>query len=477
MSTAPSAVIRSSEALWIESESIRILMESRRGTTGIAILAMLLMAVVLRGTVSDMLVLGWLLVALLILAARTRLKKCFDREFSNAKHSKRVAFIAQNSYYWQAYALVWGVSGWLFFTTNPSEYQYTNRAILTVVAIVSIFNLSSHRQISSQFINILQGTQVAFALWHIGIVDHFSAEPLEYAHLLALLTFWIIFRVLINRFYDNFYKTHVLQYRNAKLIQTLSHQAEQLEQEKKDVLNANETIKRFYSSAAHDIRQPVYALNVYADLITDDPLQTTKLLPKIKASCKAINALFHSLFDFEKIHAGQINVSMQSVDLARVFDDVQKHYLPQAQAKNIELRVRPAKGFLETDLSLLKGILYHLVSNAIKYTNQGGVFVVMRKTSQAVSFEVWDTGIGIDPLQQAHVFNEFFKVKEQSSADEGFGLGLSVVKRLAAFVDGASVTLQSRVGRGSVFRFSVPLTAYSNAPAVPLRPVQSLPGR
>ena len=462
MSTAPSAVIRSSEALWIESESIRILMESRRGTTGIAILAMLLMAVVLRGTVSDMLVLGWLLVALLILAARTRLKKCFDREFSNAKHSKRVAFIAQNSYYWQAYALVWGVSGWLFFTTNPSEYQYTNRAILTVVAIVSIFNLSSHRKISNQFINILQGTQVAFALWHIGIVDGFSAEPLEYAHLLALLTFWVVFSVLINRFYDNFHKTHVLQYRNANLIRSLSHQAEQLELEKKDVLNANETIKRFYSSAAHDIRQPVYALNVYADLITDDPSQTTKLLPKIKASCKAINALFHSLFDFEKIHSGQVNISLQAVDLAQVFEDVQKHYQPLAAAKNIQLRVLPASGFLQSDPSLLKGILYHLVSNAIKYTNHGGVLIAMRKTAQSIRFEVWDTGIGIDPMQQPHVFNEFFKVKEQSSADEGFGLGLSVVKRLAAFVEGASITLQSRVGRGSVFKFSVPLAMYSS---------------
>lgn len=462
MSIKPSPAISSSEALWIESESIRILMQSRRGTTGIAVLAMLLMAVVWHGAVSDWLVTAWLLISLLILAGRTNLKSSFEQQIASAPHSKKVAFIEQHAVYWQAYALVWGLSGWLFFTTSPPEHEYTCRTILTVVTFVSIINLSSHRQISSQFINIMLGIQVVGALWYMGVVERFQIPAIMYVQLLGLITLWVVFRVMNNRFYDNFYKTHVLQYRNNNLIQSLSRQTKQLEVEKNVVMSANETIKRFYSSAAHDIRQPVYALNVYADLITDDPTQTVKLLPKIKASCNAINALFHSLFDFEKIHSGQINVSLKEVDLARVFDDVHRHYQPLAAAKNIKLRVIPAKGFLETDSSLLKGILYHLVSNAIKYTNRGGVLVVMRKTAQSLSFEVWDTGIGIDPLQQAHVFNEFFKVNEQSSADEGFGLGLSVVKRLAAFVDGSSITLQSRVGRGSVFKFSVPLTGYSS---------------
>ena len=254
------------------------------------------------------------------------------------------------------------------------------------------------------------------------------------------------------------------------LIKDLNQQAELLENEKKVALNANETIKRFYSSAAHDIRQPVYALNVYADLITDDPVQTLKLLPKIKASCHAINALFHSLFDFEKIHSGQINIALETVDLTAMFDELRIHFQPLANVKKINLRVIPASGRLQSDHALIKGILSQLLSNAIKYTNQGGVLLAARKTQQSISLEVWDTGIGIDELHQKHVIDEFFKVNEQSSADEGFGLGLSVVKRLAAFVEGSSVTLQSRVGRGSVFKFRVPLKAYTRLNTRDLHP-------
>lgn len=462
-STPPTAHRKTNESRWIESESIRLLMQSRRGGTGIAALAMLLMAVQVYEYVNPWLVLAWVAASWSILVARYRLKLMFLKQFDTAKRAAKLAFIERSGLFWSANAFTWGVSGWLFFADIPIQNQYICVTILNIVGFVAVHNLSAHRKTSRQFINVLVGTQMVGALWHIGVTEQFESPPIQYIHLISLAVSWVFFRVLDNRFYGSFHRNLSLEYRNTNLIKSLSRQTERLEHEKRVVMNANETIKRFYSSAAHDIRQPVYALNVYSDLVTDDPSQALKLMPKIKASCHAINALFHSLFDFEKIHAGQVTVSLETVDLDLLFADLQAHFLPLAAAKQLDFRIKTFRGRLQSDPALIKGILSHLIANAIKYTHQGGLLVAARKTAHSVSFEVWDTGIGIDHLHQAHVFDEFFKVNEQSSADEGFGLGLSVVKRLAALVEGSSVTLQSRSGRGSVFKFRVPLAAYANS--------------
>ncbi len=460
-SVLPQRSRNESEKLWIESESIRLILKARRGTNGLAALAMLLFAVMVYQHINGWYILAWLFASVAILGTRIAIKAHGVKHLAHANLATKSAFVDRYSVIWALNALTWGISGWTLYSDIPIQNLYICLTILNIAGFAAVHNLTPHRKIARQFINVLIGVQIVGALWQIAFVNRFNSPQIQYAHLVGLVIFWIVFRVLDNRFYSSFRRDLVLQFRNNQLIESLSRKTEQLEQEKQVVLSANETIKRFYSSAAHDIRQPVYALNVYSDLIREDPEQTLKLVPKIIASCRAINALFHSLFDFEKIHSGNINISLQTVDLAQVFADIKKHYQPLAAAKNIELRIRPASGFLETDPALLKGILYHLVSNAIKYTNHGGVLVVMRKTTDSISFEVWDTGIGIDPKLQAHVFNEFFKVNEQSSADEGFGLGLSVVKRLAAYVEGSSVSLRSKIGRGSVFKFSVPRSVYT----------------
>jgi signal transduction histidine kinase len=111
------------------------------------------------------------------------------------------------------------------------------------------------------------------------------------------------------------------------------------------------------------------------------------------------------------------------------------------------------------DSDLLKGVLSNLLANAIKYTQTGGILFCVRKLSDGISFEVWDTGIGIAASHHEHIFDEFYKVGEHSSADEGFGLGLSLAKRLATHIEGHRLTIHSRIGRGSVFKLGVPRLA------------------
>jgi signal transduction histidine kinase len=139
------------------------------------------------------------------------------------------------------------------------------------------------------------------------------------------------------------------------------------------------------------------------------------------------------------------------VDLYQLLYELDLHYRPLAQAKGLELRVRAVPGTVMSDGILLRRIVGNLISNAIKYTQQGGVLVAWRPHATQGRIEVWDTGLGIDPMHQSDVFREFYKVPGHPGTEDGFGLGLHIVSRLSAIL-GHPVTLASRPGRGTVFR-------------------------
>jgi signal transduction histidine kinase len=450
-----------SESEWIESESIRQLMQSRSGMMGFASFTMVIMALQLYSHVNTMLLASWLVVSLVVLAFRYKVKTLFSKHLMRADIGSQSAFAKRYSLVWTLNAFTWGMSGWLFFTNIPVQNQYICAVMLNAVGFVAVHNLNTYPFISSRFIGILMGTQVLGALWYIGYIGHFQGPTIQYVHLLSLVIIWLVLRIFDKRFYTNFKRNLVLQYRNNVLIQNLNRKSEQLAHEKQIAVNANEVIQRFYSSAAHDIRQPVYALKVYADMAIADGAQLPVLLPKITASCDAINSLFDSLFEFEQINAGHVHVSHQTVDIDAVVDDLERQYKHLARHKNLQFRTNAISGFLQTDQLLVKRILTCFISNALKYTEKGGILLAVRKSSAGIDFEVWDTGIGIAPEHHAHIFEEFYKVGNFASTDEGFGLGLSVVNKLSAYAENSIITMQSRLGRGSVFRFTLPLKIYT----------------
>jgi signal transduction histidine kinase len=105
-------------------------------------------------------------------------------------------------------------------------------------------------------------------------------------------------------------------------------------------------------------------------------------------------------------------------------------------------------------------ILGNLITNALRYTNTGGVLVAVRKTRKHIVFETWDTGIGIEISKVNQIFDEFYKINTIDIQNNGLGLGLAIVKQLSARIQGAEISVQSRVGQGSVFKFAVPIARY-----------------
>jgi signal transduction histidine kinase len=450
-----------SEADWIKSESLRLLTQQRSRITCFAAGTMVVIALQLYGHVSVFLLAAWLVVSLALVAFRIHVKNEFNQHFLAADTAAKSAFIDRNQLAWTLSAFTWGISGSLFFSSTPISNQFIGATILTFVGLVSVHNLNTHRKISTQFINLLMGTQVLGAIWYIAYVWQFQGELFQYLHLFSLVVIWVILHIFNNRMFKTFRRNLSLQYRNTSLIRSLNLKTEQLAHEKQIALNANEVLQRFYASSAHDIRQPVYALKVYAQLADEDSASLPALLPKITASCDAINRLFDSLFDFEQVSAGHFTVSHQTVDIDEVVDDLEHQFKPLARRKNLQFRTNTVSGYLQTDQLLVKRILTCFISNAIKYTEKGGILVTVRKRKSMVVFEIWDTGIGISKENLDHVFDEFFKVGDFSSTDEGFGLGLSVVKRLSDYAEGSTISVNSKLGVGSVFRFALPLKVYT----------------
>jgi signal transduction histidine kinase len=450
-----------SETDWIENRSLRAFMEPRMRLAWLSAVTMVFMALQVYGHANSVLIGFWLLVSLVVVAFRTHVVTLFNRHFLNSDIASQSTFINKNQLAWTLNAFTWGVAGWLSFNHLPIQNQYISSILLTFVGFFAVHNYYMHRDISHQVIHILMGTQVIGAIWFIGYVGEFGVPMLQYIHLLGLIVTWSALIIFNNRLSSAFKRNLILQYRNNSLIRTLNLKTEQLAHEKQVAMNANEVVQRFYSSSAHDIRQPVYALKVYAEMAMLDATQLPSLLPKITASCDAINSLFDSLFDFEQINSGHINIAHQTVDIDEVIDDLEYQFKPLARHKNLEFRTNTISGYLQTDQLLVKRILTCFISNAVKYTEQGGILVTVRKRKSMVVFEVWDTGIGIDAAHLEHVFEEFYKVGDFSSTDEGFGLGLSVVKRLSAYAEGSHISVKSKIGVGSVFRFALPLKIYS----------------
>ena len=450
-----------SESDWIESESLRTLMRPRLSMTWFAAGTMVAMAMQLYDHTNPILIGFWLLVSLVTVGFRYHIKAVFNQHLINASVADQIRFVERNQLAWTLQAFTWGVSGWLFFTNIPIENQYLGATILTFVGFAAVQNLHTHRVISSQFVYLLMGTQIFGAVWYIVYIWQFQGPLLQHIHLLSLMVIWLVLHVFNKRMYNTFQRNLALQFRNNNLIRTLNLKTEQLAHEKQVATNANEVIQRFYSSSAHDIRQPVYALKLYAEMGAADLSQLPGLLPKITASCDSIHKLFDSLFEFEQINAGHVQVTHETVDIDEVVEDLEQQFKPLARRKKLEFRTNAISGYLQTDQLLVKRILTCFISNAVKFTETGGILVAVRKRKAMVVFEVWDTGLGVDSVHLEHVFEEFYKVGDYSSNDEGFGLGLSVVKRLSAYAEGSRVSVNSRLGVGSVFRFELPIRTYA----------------
>lgn len=233
-----------------------------------------------------------------------------------------------------------------------------------------------------------------------------------------------------------------------------------LQKQKEAAEQADIAKSRFLAAASHDLRQPLQAQALFvAELYgrLHDPNKSLAILEKLDDSVNALRELFNALLDISKLDAGMVQPKIRHFKINSLLSVLGGEYTQQAQAKGIEFRVRYCNATVHTDPGLLDSVLRNLVVNAIRYTNSGKVLIGCRLRADYLSIEVWDTGPGIKKKYLDDIFQEFFQIDNpERNRDQGLGLGLSVVRRIARLLD-CPVHVSSTVGKGSCFCIDVPL--------------------
>ena len=219
------------------------------------------------------------------------------------------------------------------------------------------------------------------------------------------------------------------------------------------------------TTASHDLRQPIHAQGLFLEVLARSKLSASQYdaLANARATWQASAEMLDTLLDFSRIEAGVVEPQMQDFQLQPLLNRIENELAPQADAKGIVYRSRETHGAVRSDPALVALILRNLVSNAIRYTDSGGVLVACRRRGRELLLEVWDTGIGIAPTQQGEIFREFHQLgNAERDRRKGLGLGLAIAQGLARAL-GHSLSLVSVPGRGSVFRLALPIAQASVA--------------
>ena len=172
-----------------------------------------------------------------------------------------------------------------------------------------------------------------------------------------------------------------------------------------------------------------------------------------------LSDLLNSLLEISEFEAGEVELNITETPIRGIFQKLKDEFEYQAQAKHLQIEFESRPEVVLSDEMLLVRILRVLVSNAIRYTNEGEVRVSCRRESAGLRITVKDTGIGMAADQLALIFEEFYRINNDPVArDNGLGLGLSIAECSANLL-GTTVNVESELGKGSSFSLLVPAAA------------------
>ncbi|MBN1954215.1 MAG: GAF domain-containing protein [Anaerolineae bacterium] len=230
---------------------------------------------------------------------------------------------------------------------------------------------------------------------------------------------------------------------------------------------ANNAKTEFVSFVSHELKQPMTSMKGYADLLlkgTGGELNEMQrsFMEVIRSNVKRMDTLVQDLLDISRIEAGRLQLTVGTVEMAEVVEDALRGVQQQIEAKKQELTldVRHPVPPVTADRNRLVQVLTNLLSNAYKYTPEGGqIHVAVERDDGYVRCSVADTGIGMSAEEQERLFTKYFRSSNPAIRNvPGTGLGLVITKSLVE-LQGGEIWVESELGKGSTFAFTVPVAA------------------
>ena len=421
------------------------------------LVGMALMAATFWGLAAPLHLLGWLGVGAILWLARlahdTRLRRQPDAAADTLRAWRdgwKALVLAQGA--------MWGLAVWLFWGLGTPYHLVALIFIVYSYCLGSVQLLAAQPRVFLVFVSlVLVPTIVRIAS------DGTQAWHLQLAVILSLL---FAITVLMARTYASALGQAMLHKRRTdELAAQLRVEAGVAEEARRAAEAASRAKTQFFAAASHDLRQPLHAMGLFAEALRQksrDP-EVASLVNSINESVDALEGLFGELLDITRIDTGGVDVNPEPVRMRDLFARLRLHFEPTAFEKGLMLSFHGEQQVAHADPLLLERVLRNLVSNAIRYSDDGGVLVSCRQRTTAqgprLLMQVWDTGIGIAPASLPRIFDEFFQAQSvrplQAHHRKGLGLGLAIVKRLTALMD-TDIGVRSRLGQGSVFSFEVP---------------------
>lgn len=407
-----------------------------------------LLCVMMWDAVSHSVLLGWLTVqfamhlveAYFLLRYRDKLQGMAE---CRAWRTRFILFVSM-------VGAIWGAAGILMFVPGDLAYQTLLICVILGVAAGAV-TLNPVFPPSLYIFLALLILPVTFLNFAIGDRPH--------SILGALLFIYLVFVLNAGRGLSRTFEQSLRgEWENARLVGQLVQQKQRAEQAQHDAELASRMKSQFFAAANHDLRQPMHALAMYVEVLKSGALseQTRATVMQLERSVEVMCSMFDTLLDISRLDAGVVQANFESFALGPLLDKLHGEFAMLARDKGLRLEMDSCLETICSDPSLLERILRNLLSNALRYTDRGGVTVTCRLVDEGVRIEVCDSGIGIAPEHLPHIFEEYYQVSNrQRDRSKGLGLGLAIVERLTRLLE-CKMQVSSTQGEGTCFSFVIP---------------------
>ncbi|MDD5249100.1 MAG: hybrid sensor histidine kinase/response regulator [Rhodocyclaceae bacterium] len=346
--------------------------------------------------------------------------------------------------------VLWAAANMLFFVADSPLHQTMLFTLTFAIVSVAVPLVASHLPSLHLFVTPVLLSFILRNAWEAD-APHLLLACVATAAMIGILA-------VGRRYHELLTASQRARFENETLAVRLAQQNTELEAARNVAEKASVAKSKFLAAASHDLRQPLHALMLFANALNHerDPAQVASLAQHIGTSVSALEMLFNSLLDISKLDAGVVQHRETDFRLEEILERVRNDFEPVAALKRLRLTIRATPAVLRTDAVLLEQMLRNLMTNAMRYTETGGILLACRRRGGRWRIEVRDSGIGIAADHHQKIFDEFYQIgNPERDRQKGLGLGLAIVSRLSRLL-GCPLELASQPGCGTMIAVTVP---------------------